>query len=635
MRDAGSRRGPEHPPSEFESSVRGPARRGALDRVVDSAARATRTAKPQHHLRRPRHDRAQAARARARRASATSSATWRTRRRACSSSSTSEGEGHRQRRQQAFEHTIGWTEHEMLGRSFLEIVQPEDDDARAGSRSPAAPRAPTPKSASSRWRTREGGRADRRLDGDADRRHRPARSSSLICGVDVTERERREADLRSSEERLRAAIEASPVAIVEYALDDTIMRWNRRGGADLRLERRGGDRRECQAPAARIAEAELAELFRRVRAGEVYTGVESTQGAQGRRRTSKSRSPPRPIRDSTGARRSATWRCSPTSRERKRHEEELRASRARIVAGRRTRRGGMLERNLHDGAQQRLVALSLSLRLAQSKLTTDPAAADAVLDSAREELAAAIEELRELARGIHPAVLTDRGLEAAVEALATRSPVPVEFATPAERAAARGRGGGLLRDRRGARRTSSSTPAQPCVSVRVARENGRAVVRSPTTASAAPTRPRASGLSGLADRVEALGGSLRSRARPAAAPASPPRSRCRPIKRSRAYRTSRGLRAASARALCDASVGSSHEAPRRYVMFASSRVDLQTARATASTSPSGGLPKTTPSRSRCFISRASRASSSPSIATAPWTPSTTRSRTRPAGAPSY
>jgi PAS domain S-box-containing protein len=112
--------------------------------------------------------------------------------------------------------------------------------------------------------------------------------------------------------------------------------------------------------------------------------------------------------------------------ERRRQEQEIRASRGRIVtAGDMERR--RLERNLHDGAQQRLVALSLALRLAQSKLETDPSAAGAILAGASDELARALEELRELARGIHPAVLTDRGLDAALEGLASRSPVPVEL----------------------------------------------------------------------------------------------------------------------------------------------------------------------------------------------------------------
>jgi PAS domain S-box-containing protein len=112
-----------------------------------------------------------------------------------------------------------------------------------------------------------------------------------------------------------------------------------------------------------------------------------------------------------------------------RQAEEIRASRARIVqAGDDERR--RLERNLHDGAQQRLVALSLSLRLAQAKLESDPKAAGEVLELSRSELAAALDELRELARGIHPAILTDRGLAAALEALASRLPVPVEIHTP-------------------------------------------------------------------------------------------------------------------------------------------------------------------------------------------------------------
>jgi PAS domain S-box-containing protein len=113
--------------------------------------------------------------------------------------------------------------------------------------------------------------------------------------------------------------------------------------------------------------------------------------------------------------------------EARRADEELRASRARIVeAGDRER--SRLERNLHDGAQQHLVALSLTLRMAQAKLASDPAEAEQILAGANEELAQALSELRELARGIHPAILTDRGLEAAVQALAGRTPLPVEIA---------------------------------------------------------------------------------------------------------------------------------------------------------------------------------------------------------------
>ena len=333
----------------------------------------------------------------------------------------------------------------MLGRNFLSLF-PEEEGAEARLGVAAAFNGAKPTELISHWCTRDGGErviawtATPIVDAEG-------RSLALIVGVDATERQRREAELRSSEERLRAAIEASPVAIVEYALDDTITRWN---PAAERIfgwtaEQVIGGKARHQPPGR---EAELAELFRRVRAGEVYSGVESkrvrSDGAYIDVEISAA-----PIRDADGQVVSHMALFADIS-ERKRQEEELRASRARIVeAGDEARR--QLERNLHDGAQQRLVALSLSLRLAQSKVGTDPAGADAVLESAREELAAALDELRELARGIHPAVLTDRGLAAAVEALATRSPVPVEFEMPAGGAAAPGRGRRLLRDRRGAR----------------------------------------------------------------------------------------------------------------------------------------------------------------------------------------
>lgn len=104
--------------------------------------------------------------------------------------------------------------------------------------------------------------------------------------------------------------------------------------------------------------------------------------------------------------------------------EELRASRRRIVeASGEARR--QLERDLHDGAQQRLVALSLDLQLLRRKVG-DPAAAELV-DETIAKLGEALTELRELARGIHPAILSDRGLIPALEALAQRSPVPVEL----------------------------------------------------------------------------------------------------------------------------------------------------------------------------------------------------------------
>jgi PAS domain S-box-containing protein len=105
--------------------------------------------------------------------------------------------------------------------------------------------------------------------------------------------------------------------------------------------------------------------------------------------------------------------------------EDLQSSRARLVkTGDEQRR--KLERNLHDGAQQRLVSLALTLRLARSKLESDPESLEQILAGAAEELDFALEELRELARGLHPAALTEQGLAPAVRALAERLPIDVD-----------------------------------------------------------------------------------------------------------------------------------------------------------------------------------------------------------------
>jgi signal transduction histidine kinase len=112
------------------------------------------------------------------------------------------------------------------------------------------------------------------------------------------------------------------------------------------------------------------------------------------------------------------------SRELQRQLDEVRASRARIVeAGDAERR--RIERDLHDGVQQRLLALALSLRRAGSQATGDPALAADALSRGADEALGVVADVRELAQGIHPAVLTEAGLPAALRALADRSPVPV------------------------------------------------------------------------------------------------------------------------------------------------------------------------------------------------------------------
>ena len=107
--------------------------------------------------------------------------------------------------------------------------------------------------------------------------------------------------------------------------------------------------------------------------------------------------------------------------------EELTESRSRVLAATLAERR-RIERDLHDGAQQRLVSLAMELGMAREKLATDPAAARKLVEDAHGEAKRALADIRDLVRGIHPAVLSDRGLDAAISALADRCPVPVEVA---------------------------------------------------------------------------------------------------------------------------------------------------------------------------------------------------------------
>ncbi len=187
--------------------------------------------------------------------------------------------------------------------------------------------------------------------------------------------------------------------------------------------------------------------------------------------------------------------------------EELRRSRARIVeAGVQERR--RLERNLHDGAQQRLVALSLTMRLAQAKVRKAPEQAETMLAAAQEELRRALEELRELARGIHPAVLSDRGLQAAVEALAVRSPLPVRLVeVPGERLPEPVEAAAYFVIAEALTNVAKYAQASQAT-VSVVRDNGSAVVEVRDDGVGGANPDRGSGLRGLADRVGALDGSL-------------------------------------------------------------------------------------------------------------------------------
>lgn len=187
--------------------------------------------------------------------------------------------------------------------------------------------------------------------------------------------------------------------------------------------------------------------------------------------------------------------------------EELKGSRARIVdAGQNERR--RLERNLHDGAQQRLIALSLELSLLEERLESDPEAR-ARLDQARREVATSLEELRDVARGIHPAVVSGHGLAVALEQLAARASVPVRLNVELagrlperlEVAAFYLVSESLANVGKHANATSAT--------VEVARTNGQVVVEVADDGIGGADTELGSGLRGLADRVEALDGRLR------------------------------------------------------------------------------------------------------------------------------
>jgi signal transduction histidine kinase len=182
--------------------------------------------------------------------------------------------------------------------------------------------------------------------------------------------------------------------------------------------------------------------------------------------------------------------------------EEVRASRTRIVEAQDAERR-RIERDLHDGAQQRLVALAM--RLDQARTTS--AGAAELIDSTTIELLAAIREVRDLARGVHPPILTDAGLGAAVEALAERTPFPVtieatdaRFPPEVEAAAYFVVAEGLTNIARYADASGAT--------VELRTEDGRLVVRVTDDGRGGADPGAGSGLRGLADRLAAVGGEL-------------------------------------------------------------------------------------------------------------------------------
>ena len=187
--------------------------------------------------------------------------------------------------------------------------------------------------------------------------------------------------------------------------------------------------------------------------------------------------------------------------------EELRASRTRIVEAADAARR-KIERDLHDGAQQRLVSLALDVRVARAKLAKDPDSAGPFLDRLGEELSQASAELRELARGIHPAVLTERGLAPALETLASRAPVPVELVSlPQERLPAVVEATAYFTVSEALTNVAKYANASHAT-VTVANGHDTLVVEVQDDGVGGASAGAGSGLSGLADRVGAVDGSL-------------------------------------------------------------------------------------------------------------------------------
>ncbi len=188
--------------------------------------------------------------------------------------------------------------------------------------------------------------------------------------------------------------------------------------------------------------------------------------------------------------------------------EQVRQSRARIVTAADEERR-RIERDIHDGAQQRLVALGLQLRSVQRRLGTEAdAEVERLLEATVNELQVAIDELRELARGVHPAILTEDGLGAALESLAARAPLPIALATfderlplPVEAAAYFVASEALANVAKHAQASKASVTAR--------RRNGTVEIVVEDDGIGGARAEQGSGLRGLADRVEALGGQLK------------------------------------------------------------------------------------------------------------------------------
>jgi PAS domain S-box-containing protein len=326
-------------------------------------------------------------------------------------------------------------------------------------------------------------------------------------------------DLAASEERFRAVIEASPVAILEVDRDTLVRSWNPAaertfGWSQEEMIGQSGSR---LVPPERWSD--YVELVSRVRSGEAYTGFETVRLCKDGTLIEVEISAA-PICDAAGAvvrhivifgditeRKRQEAEVHHLNDELRKRVEELAASRTRIMEAQDAERR-RLERNLHDGAQQLLISASMSLTVARNRLDTDPAAARELLERASGDLSTALSELRELARGLHPVLLTDRGLGAAVESLTRRVSVPVEIDQMPDERLDESIEVAIYYLIAEALANVAKYSEASTARISVAAASDTVVVEIADDGIGGADAARGSGLSGLADRVASVGGQL-------------------------------------------------------------------------------------------------------------------------------
>jgi PAS domain S-box-containing protein len=443
----------------------------------------------------------------------------------------------------AFERVLGYTSDELLGEPFMSFVHPDDHRATAAEYESVIGGAEA-LAFENRWRCRDGSYRWLQWSSITDR------DVGLIYAVarDVTDAKQSEAELRSLLAEQAALRRVATLVAGEGEHAEVVAAVAEEVGKLLAAEAAGVVRYEPGGRATVVGTwsqsgvpplpvgAEM-ELEAGLAVGQVYgtgkpgrgTGFEGAEGSLAERLNElgyrSSLAAPIHVEGSLwGALAVADVREEPLAEGSERRlarfaelvaqalanadaREQLAASRARLVEASDAERR-RLERDLHDGAQQRLQALSLKIRLAQARLAEDPDEAEGLLDTAMDELSAAHAELRELARGIHPAAVSERGLAAALQGVIQRAPLPVELAAvPDERlpqsievAAYYVVSEALVNVARYAEASSAT--------VAVSRSGDRAIVEVADDGIGGADIARGSGLRGLADRIGALGGEL-------------------------------------------------------------------------------------------------------------------------------